>query len=176
MVTLKYNSLNSRSLQIFKSSSQKTAAVINNPKQPLSFSVPYCPQPKQGRKVSVVPSLWEICVPQLPPGSVTVLPSCPCHCVPCSHQQHKGVSSPTAQCQRSSCTMLLDCNEQEKSPKKQQPRAGGEALSGHEGEQLAAQNIPAESTCSKHATQTNLELPDSGKGQEKSQTSRASLG
>lgn len=152
MVTLKHNSLNSRSLQTFKSSSQKTAAVINNPKQLLSFSVPYCPQHKQGRKVSVVPSLWEICVPQLPPGSVTVLPSCPCHCVPCSHQQHKGVSSPTAQCQRSSCTMLLDCNmhKQEKSPKMQQPRAGGEALSGHGGSswqhRTSLQNPPAPNT------------------------------
>lgn len=71
---------------------------------------------------------------------------------------------------------------QENAPKMQQPRAGGEALTGHGGQQLAAlghlpqQNIPAQLPCSKHATQTNLELPDLGKGQEKSQASRASLG
>lgn len=120
IVNLKYDSLNSRSLQIFKSSSQKTAAVIKNPKQHLSFSLPYCPHSKQGRKVSVVPSLWEICVTPLLPGSVTVFPSMSMSLCPLAHtRQHNGVSSPTAQCQCSSCKMILDCNmhEQENAPK-----------------------------------------------------------
>lgn len=82
MVNLKYNSLNSRSLQIFKSSSQKTAAVIKNPKQHSSFSLPYCPLPKEGRKVSVVPFLWEICVPCSQQAALWCFHPCPCHCVP----------------------------------------------------------------------------------------------
>lgn len=177
---LKYNSLNSITTN-FQIQLTKTAAVIKNPKRPLSLSLPSCPHPKEGRKASVAPSLWEICVPLQGYGvSIHV----PATVSPCSHQQHKGVPSPTAQGQRSSCKMILDCNmhEQGNAPKMQQPRAGGEALPGHGGQQLAAlghlprQNIPAQFPCSKHATQTNLELPDLGKGQEKPQASRASLG
>lgn len=77
MVNLKYDSLNSRSLQIFKSSSQKTAVIKN-----MSFSLPYCPLPKEGRKVSVVPSLWEICVTRSHQAALWCFHSCPCHCVP----------------------------------------------------------------------------------------------
>lgn len=86
---LKYDSLNSRSLQIFKPSSQKAAAVIKNPKQHRSLSLPYCPLPKEGRKVSVAPSLWEICVTPLPPGSVTMFPSMSMSlCPPAPTRQH----------------------------------------------------------------------------------------
>lgn len=122
MVNLKYDSLNSITTN-FLIQLTKTAAVIKNPKQPGSFSLPYFPHPKQGRKVTVVPSLWEICVPLQRYGvSIHVHATVS----PCSHQQHKGVPSPTAQCQRSSCKMILDCNmhEQENAPEMQQPRAG----------------------------------------------------
>lgn len=53
-------------------------------------------------------------------------------------------------------------HKQENAPKMQQRRAGGEALTGHKREQLAAPNIPAELT--KHATHTNLELPEPRNG------------
>lgn len=84
MVNLKYDSLNSRSLQIFKSSSQKTAAVIKNPKQHRSFFLPYFSLPKEGRKVSVVPFF---CVSRAPSRqcygvSIHVLVTVS----PCSHQ------------------------------------------------------------------------------------------